>query len=227
MDNLPYTLIGVFLGTTLAYFGLQLLGERKLSHIPRMGAAIGALVVIFTILASACSPEDSGQRQSAREREEQATGRAMNRMTQSQQVPEFDYSQERQTLIDVLTVRAEGTHGTAVAVALDGTMLWWCPTLGAPVPSTYQLTNPDQVTGRGGANHYEGQVIAQAEPTGVYSAASAATWVVCLDDNGTSFGMYEEANVRWTSGVVNGLDKDRRARVDEITFEFTQEGEGG
>jgi len=177
------------------------------------------------VAVTACT-SDSKPRQDAREREQNATGRAMNRMTQSQQVPEFDFSQERQTLIDVLTVRAEGTHGTAVAVALDGTLLWWCPTVGAPVPSTYQLTNPDQVAGRGGRNHYEGQVIAQAEPTGVYSAESAATWIVCVADNGTSFGMYDEANIRWTSGVVNGLPADKRARVDEITFEFT-DGDGG
>lgn len=188
---------------------------------------IAALIAgcVLLVAASACTEDDSGDQRSAREREEDATGRAMNRMTQSQQIPEFDYSQERQTLIDVLTVRAEGTHGTAQALSLSGELMWWCPTVGAPIPSTYQLTNPDQITGRGGANHYEGQVIPQAEPTGVYSSESAATWVVCLDDNGAAFGQYDEANVRWTSGVVNGLPNEKRARVDEITFEFTPEGE--
>jgi hypothetical protein len=223
MDNLPYTLAGVFLGAAVAYLGLRLLGERKLSHIPRFGAALSALVIAFTVAASACTPSD-GDPENAREREENATGRAMDRMTQSQQVPEFDYSQERQTLIDVLTVRAEGTHGTSVATALDGTLLWWCPTQGAPVPSTYQLTNPDEVV-TPGPRERGTATVPQAEPTGVYSAGSAATWVVCLDDNGTAFGMYEEANVRWTSGVVNGLPGDKRAKVDEITFEFTDNDE--
>lgn len=177
--------------------------------------------LVAALVLGACSG-DSKDRQTARDREEEATGRAMNRMTQSQQIPEFDFSQERQTLIDVLTVRAEGTHGTAVVTALDGTLMWWCPTVGAPIPSTYQLTNPDQVVGHGTSHHYEGNVTAQAEPTGVYSSESAATWVVCLDDNGASFGMYDEANVRWTSGVVNGLPADKRAEVNEITFEFSE-----
>lgn len=177
--------------------------------------------LVAALVLGACSG-DSKDRQTARDREEEATGRAMNRMTQSQQIPEFDFSQERQTLIDVLTVRAEGTHGTAVVTALDGTLMWWCPTVGAPIPSTYQLTNPDQVVGHGTSHHYEGNVTAQAEPTGVYSSESAATWVVCLDDNGASFGMYDEANVRWISGVVNGLPADKRAEVNEITFEFSE-----
>lgn len=191
----------------------------------RLLSLIGVLGVC--LLLAGCPADDGKDTKNAREREEDATGRSMNRMTQSQQIPEFDFSQERQTLIDILTMRAEGTHGTAMAFALDGTLLWWCPTTGAPVPSTYQLTNPAQITGRGGRNHYEGQVIDQAEPTGVYSGESAATWSVCLDDNGSMFGQYEEANVRWTGGVVNGLPADKRAKVDEITFEFTTEDDAG
>jgi len=179
--------------------------------------AAGALLVLAL---AACSEGNKGDTGDAREREQASINTSFDRVTQSQQVPAFDYSQERQTLIDVLTMRAEGTHGTAYATTFDGTLIWWCPSVGAPVPSTYQLTNPDQIVG-GDGERTEEQVIPLGEPTGVYTGASAATWTVCLDDQGTPFGKYEEANVGWTSGVVNGLPAEQRARVDEITFEFS------
>ena len=186
-----------------------------------IAAALLALVAL-----AACSPDDSKQSKDVRDRETDAINTGFDRLTNSQQVPSFDYSQERQTLLDAMTIRAQGTHGTAVVTALDGTLLWWCPTVGAPVPSTYQLTNPDQVVGRGGRNHYEGQVLPLGEPSGVYTGDSAATWVLCLDDHGKAFAQYDEANVRWTSGVVNGLPADKRARVDEITFDFKTKAGG-
>lgn len=182
-----------------------------------------AAVALLAVLG-ACSK--SGDGEDARERESRAINAGFDRVTQSQQVPSFDYSQERQTLIDVLTARAEGTHGTAYARSLDGSLIWWCPTVGAPIPSTYQLTNPDQIVGGDGGNTEE-QVLPLGEPSGVYTGESAATWTMCLDDNGTPFAQYEEAIVGWTAGVVNDLPADKRAQVDEITFEFsTDEPEG-
>lgn len=182
---------------------------------------IAALVVAGAIVFLTACETDNGASPDARERETSAIGRGFDRLTRSQQVPEFDYSQERQTLIDVMSARAEGAIGTAVATSIDGTILWWCPTQGAPIPSTYQLTSPDQVVGRGGGNHYEGQVLALGEPTGVYTGDSAATWTLCTDDAGNAFAQYEEGNVRWIAGVVADLPAEQRARVDEITYEFT------
>ena len=186
----------------------------------KIGFAVTALALVA--MTSACTGgKDSGQ--NAREREQEAIDNGFDRLVDSQQVPSFDYSQERQTLIDVMSVRAEGTHGTAVATAMSGELLWWCPTVGAPVPSTYQLTNPDQIIG-GDGNDTEEQVIPLGEPSGIYTGDSAATWTLCLDDAGTPFARYEEANVGWVSGVVDGLPAERRSHVDEITFEFTVDG---
>lgn len=191
--------------------------------------ALLACVGLVVTTTTACNLEDSGKKdnKNAEERERDATGRAMDRMTQSQQVPEFDFSEERQTLVDVLTVRANSTHGTAMVYNFDGSLRWWCPTIGAPVPSTYQLTNPWQVEWRSGSGGDDASAItSRAEPTGVYSADSQATWVKCVDDNGTAFGKYAESDVEWASGVVSGLPEETRVRLDEITYEFKTE-EGG
>lgn len=194
------------------------------------------LLVLLALLvgmsfAAGCSTgsDDKDDGKSAEEREKDATDRGMSRMTASQQVPEFDFSQERQTLIEALTIRAQGTHGTAQVYNLDGSMRWWCPTIGAPVPSTYQLTNPFQTEWRSGSGGDDASATtARAEPTGVYSGDSQATWIVCTDDAGTAFGKYAESDVEWTSGVVADLPDDKRVRVDEISYQFgTETAEGG
>jgi hypothetical protein len=187
---------------------------------------LAGIGLALALSAVACSDNKENQSDRVREREQGDINGGFDRLANAQQVPTFDYSQERQTLIDVLTARAEGTHGTAYARALDGTLIWWCPTVGAPVPSTYQLTNPDQIV-TPGPRERGTATVPLGEPSGVYTGASAATWTLCLDDQGTPFAQYEEANVGWTAGIVNGLPAEQRAQVDEITFEFTTEEPGG
>lgn len=190
----------------------------------RITIAAALLACLLITAAAACTPgRPKSSKQAGRNvnDEQEAIATGFGRLSDSQPVPSFDYSQERQIIIDTETIRAEGTHGTAVATALDGSLLWWCPTYGAPVPSTYQLSSETQWVDIPGDHTRDRFAIEQGEPTGVYVGESAATWTLCLDDNGTPFAKYEEANVGWTSGIVNGLPDDRRSRVDEITFAFT------
>lgn len=190
-----------------------------------------ALLFCCVILAASAACRPSRPKTSrvagnniAKEQEAIATG--FGRLSDAQPVPSFTYSQERQTLIDVETVRADGTHGTAYATTFGGELLWWCPTIGAPTPSTYQLSTNTQYVDLPRDHTRDRFAIEQGEPTGVYVGDSAATWTLCTDDQGTPFAKYEEANVGWTSGIVSDLPADRRARVDEITFAFTTEDNG-
>jgi len=159
--------------------------------------------------------------------EQQAIATGVGRLLDSQQVPTFDYSQERQTVIDVETIRAEGTHGTAYATTFNGELIWWCPTIGAPVPSTYQLSSATQYVDIPGDHTRDRFPLEQAEPTGVYVGESAGTWSLCTDNAGQPFAKYEEANVGWTSGTVTDLPTEKRAEVNEITFAFTTQDTGG
>lgn len=194
----------------------------------RVVTGLVLVMLAFATMASSCEGQKTRSKKATDNgRAEAATmAEGFARVIKSQQIPVFDWSQERQILIDLYGVRAGGTHGTAIVTAIDGTLLWWCPTVGSPIPSTYQLSNPETFVDppdRGGQTDV---LVPQGEPTGVYPGDSAATWVLCVDDNGTPFAQYDEANVRWTSGVVNGLPADKRAHVDEITYTFT-EGDPG
>jgi hypothetical protein len=191
----------------------------------KYGVGLVAVAAIFFATAGSCDQQNSTE-DTARNVTEEQQGDIMtgvNQIRRSNQLPVFDFSQEYNTLVDVLTMRAEGTHGTAVLYTINGDILWWCPTQGAPIPSTYQSTPGEQYVDIKGDESRSKFPVDLPEPTGVYTAESNATWVLCLDDNGTPFGKYAEANVDWTSGVVNGLPADKRAQVDEITFDFTTE----
>lgn len=188
----------------------------------RLTIVAALLACLLIAAAAACSPPKSSKKAGENVNDEQQSiANTFDRLSDSQPIPSPDYSQERQIVIDVETIRAEGTHGTAVATTLDGSLLWWCPTYGAPVPSTYQLSSDTQYVDIPGDHTRDRFAMEQGELTGVYVGDSQATWTECLDDNGTPFAKYEEANVGWTSGVVNSLPADKRARVDEITFAFT------
>jgi hypothetical protein len=180
----------------------------------------GALLALALCLGAAGCPSGTEDERDPREREEDAIAGGFDSLTRSQQIPEFDWSQERQTLIDVLTARANGSVGTAIVTGFNGELIWWCPTVGAPIPSTYQLSNPERILGRGGSNG-DGITLPQGEPTGVYTGDSAATWTLCTDAGGTPFAVYEEGNVRWVSGVVSDLPSDRRQQVNDVTLDFS------
>lgn len=182
-------------------------------------AAVAALVLL-----TACTTSNDAQ-QAAKEtatREQLALSTGMDRLTQSQQVPTFDYSQERQILIDLLTIRAEGSASTT-AFYLEGVgLIAWCPSLGAPIPSTYQLTATQQYVDVPNDQTVEKFPIDQAEPTGVYPGDSAATWTLCLDDAGTPFAQYWEGYTFSTIATLPGFDATKRLAPSDITFQFAK-----
>ena len=185
-----------------------------------------AIVAILAIalFATACSnPSDSSRKGGETAHDEQeAVQTGFNRLSDSQQVPTFDWSQERQTLIDLLKIRANGALGTT-SFYLEGVgLMGWCPSKGAPVPSTYQLSGTKQWVDIPDDESRTLYDIDQGEPTGVYVGQSNATWVLCLDDNGKPFAHYWEGPVGSTVGIVNGLPADKRVQVNETTFEFTE-----
>ena len=179
--------------------------------------------VAFAVLLAACSSSENAKKGGQTVSNEQAAVQTgFNRLGDLQQIPAFDWSQERQTVIDSETIRATGSTGTTMFFIEGIGMIQWCPSAGAPVPSTYQLSGSTQWVDIPGDNTKSRFEVDQGEPTGVYVGPSNGTWVICLDDAGSQFGVYWEGPVGSTIGVVSGLDPSKRVTVDEITFEFTE-----
>lgn len=73
-----------------------------------------------------------------------------------------------------------------------------CPSIGAPIPVTDELTNPEQPLrdnsqplNNGGGNVTVGEM----EPTGIYKGNSSGTFVLCIGAGGAPIPSYWEGNV--------------------------------
>lgn len=178
-------------------------------------AALG--LVIFAV---SCSSEAMKKGGETAQKEQNAVQTGFNRLSDSQQVKTYDWSQERQTVLDVEEVRATGATSTTAGYLEGVGLVWWCPSVGSPVPSTYQLSGTKQWVDLPGDSDNSLHEVDQGEPTGVYIGDSSGTWTMCLDDNGKKFAKYWEGYVDSTIGVVNSYPQDKRVRVDQATFQF-------
>jgi len=177
----------------------------------------------------ACSPEDdpsTQERARSNVNEQQSrVNEGVSRIQNAQQVPVFDWSQEFQTVIDSETIRATGVTSTSLFYIPGVGLEYWCPSVGAPVPSTYQLTNSQQYIDIHGDGTEQFFPFDQAEPTGVIVGDSDATWTICVDNAGNKFGQYWEGPVGSTIATLENLPEDRRLEPSDLTFEFTENPE--
>lgn len=156
--------------------------QTKIKYI--LGA--GACALLFT--AGSCS--------SSTNQDEAATDRQLAQYQKAQAIPFHDWSQYRQTLISIDEAQAKGTATTTfffLAGRPDPVRM--CDSIGYPVPSTAQLTNPVQWIGSSGGP----AIIDQMEPTGVYTGDSTGTYVVCLN-GGKAVPTYWEGEVETEGG---------------------------
>ena len=179
------------------------------------------VVIAGLLIMSACDNPQSSKGAETAKQEQDAVQTGFNRLNNSQQIPTFDWSQERQTVIDVETIRATGATSTTAGYLEGIGMIWWCPSAGAPVASTYQLSGSTQYADLPGDGSRELLPLDQGEPTGVYVGPSSGTWTLCLDDNGKKFAKYWEGYVDSTVGIVTSYPADKRVVISEATFKFT------
>ena len=113
----------------------------------------------------------------------------------AQPIPKFDWSLERQLIIDLYRLRNEKVSTHAVWRSDYGMIEGDCPSMGFGLPYDTSLTNPLMI--------YSGAVIEQAEPNGIYSSKNtAATWVMCVGDGGSIEPVYVESKVTIYPGPV-------------------------
>jgi hypothetical protein len=88
---------------------------------------------------------------------------------------------------DIIELRDQANLLTYTYVWSDmqGKLVFFCDSVGYPIPYATQYTNPQKVQqltyGQGGAAMV---TMPQADPNGLFSPASAeGTWVMCIDPN--------------------------------------------
>ena len=158
-----------------------------------------AAVAALTVALSACANENN-----AASTEQDIARTQLDGFLKAQPVPTFAFSQLRQNLIEIEAAQA-GTTATTSFFFNQGIAnpISSCPSIGFPIPSTYQLTNPMQVADTSRDN---GVTIGQMESTGVYTGDSSGTYVICVDGEGAPYAMYWEGFVSTVSGPAQWVD---------------------
>lgn len=150
---------------------------------------VAAAATVIVALLVAC------EGQSGRRREEKVARQQLAGFIQSQPVPVFSYSQLRQNLIEIETAQAKGIATTSFFFHLGSPdPIKVCPSIGYPIPATYQLTNPEQKV------QHKDLTLPQIEATGVYTADTTGTYIVCVDPAGKARANYWEGYVETEAG---------------------------
>jgi hypothetical protein len=150
---------------------------KKITTIAALGLAAFALTGCF---------------ENANKVESEAVERQQSQYIKAQPVPAYDYSLERDLVIQLYNARNQRVATHSVWRSNYGQIEGDCPSMGYGIPYDTSLTNPlaAQWTSKGTA------VVGQAEPNGVFASTNtSATWVMCTGAGGVIEPVYVEAKV--------------------------------
>lgn len=148
------------------------------------------IAVTATMALSACTNQNKAANKEAKIGRKQLSAFLTN-----QPVPVFPNSQLRQNLIEIETAQAHSTVTTSFMFnqgVQDPVSV--CPSIGFPIASTSQLTNPMYRVQDHDAT------LPQIEANGIYTGDSSGTYVICVDGNGAAYAQYWEGFVSTVTG---------------------------
>lgn len=155
------------------------------------------LAISSALLLTAC--EDREPTQSAKT--SKIVERAQGQLTKAQPIPVYQWSLERDLVIQLYNTR--NMKALTHSVWRDfGEIEGDCPSIGFGIPYDTSLTNPLVATNtnqKGQSHSHSGGALAsieQPEPNGIFASKNtAATWVMCAGAGGTIEPIYTESKV--------------------------------
>ncbi len=179
---------------------------------------IVAAGLLALLVLGAC---ESGTESNATKKDEDTSAQILADLQKAHPTPKFARSQLRQNLVDIITAQAESTQTTSFFFLEGVGLISQCPSIGFPIASTAQLTNPDQKAGGRDGGYF---ALPQVEPTGIYTGDSSGTYVICVDAEGAAYARYWEGYVQTVSGPAEFVDGEVKL-VGPSSFDFN-DGEG-
>jgi hypothetical protein len=141
----------------------------------------------------------------------------------AQPVPLYDFSEQRNTLIQIYNAKNEARQTWALFMSAGtGTPVYpyVCPSIGLPIPADTQLTNPMALVriwipgSNGQSGYYLDGTLPQPEPDGLHSSTNTdATYVICIRNGGKPELVYSEEKVTAVSHEVT-YDPATKSFVD-------------
>lgn len=140
------------------------------------------VLAFFSMGVSECESNDSQEAKQTK-----AVQRQQSQYAKAQPVPGYNFSLERDLLIQLYNIRNQQLATHTVWRSRNGTIEYDCPSMGYGLPYDTSLTNPFMATDEDqtGFRSQALTSIGQAEPNGVYASTNtSATWVMCIGPSG-------------------------------------------
>jgi hypothetical protein len=179
---------------------------------------ISAAVLLAAFMTGCSSDSSASPPPSAQQLESQAQQQDSNNLVTNQPVHVYNYSQMRATLQNVEDIEAQGENTTTFFFNQGiQNPISSCASIGMPVASSDQLTNPDQQVAQPDGGGYQlnqgDNVIGQMDPTGVYTGDSTGTNVLCLNSKGQEYIQYWEGFVDAVSGAATWNENTHQVQL--------------
>lgn len=166
---------------------------------------LAAVLAFTTLVMVGCNaPRSTSESRDAKRVEAQ-----QSQYEKGQPIPAFNWSLERDLVIQLYNVRNQKASTHSVWRSDRGLIEGDCPSYGYGIPYDTSLTNPlvaTDTSAAGDVDRYKGRALAsieQAEPNGVFASKNtAATWVMCLGAGGSIEPVYVETKVTVYPGPV-------------------------
>lgn len=171
----------------------------------RMFAAAG--IAAASLLLAGCPDDDQ------EDRDRKAVNDQQRQYAAAQPVPKFDWSLERDLVIQLYRARNTEVATHTVWRSNYGLVEGDCKSVGFGIPYDTSLTNPIKRD----CEWHDCPTVEQAEPNGIFASKnSAATWVMCVIEEGgrsTTVPVYIESKVTvYPFPVVVDYDSNRVTR---------------
>jgi len=156
------------------------------------------IMIILAISLTACG----GEEKTENAKESKSVERQQSQYAKSQPIPAYDWSLERDMVIQLYNIRNMKALTHSVWRSDRGLIEGDCASIGFGIPYDTSLTNPlvaTDIDQQGDEHYYQGGALAsveQPEPNGIFASKNtAATWVMCAGSTGTIEPIYIETKV--------------------------------
>lgn len=176
-----------------------------------------ACLLVLSVFIVGCGESTT----SASKKTSEAVNRQQGQYAAAQPIPVYDWSLERDLIIQLYNIRNLKALTHSVWRSDRGIIEGDCASIGFGIPYDTSLTNPLVATGR---SAYALTSIEQPEPNGIYASKNtAATWVMCAGDTGMIEPVYVETKVTvYPYSVSVDYDKSRVVKTGKATVTITR-----
>ena len=157
----------------------------------KLAATSIAISTLFIMGASECQPTSTVD-----SKEKAITELQRSQYAASQPIPVYDWSLERDMVIQLYNIRNMKAVTHSVWRSDRGLVEGDCSSIGFGIPYDTSLTNPLAAQWKGSSSGRAGVAVEQPEPNGIFASKNTqATWVMCAGDVGQIEPVYVETKV--------------------------------